>query len=848
MGELVMTKNEGRLDFLDESIRFMAEGGGILKAEEFVAKEQQAHPGMDTTSCYHKIVMARYFGLVLFNNYSSYYFLTESGTVYSRAISKESKIDAILKALTSVTFGRNNNAVNSNSDIEAPVVMLKAISLMGSASMTQIGLILYYMDAHGKTLSEAIDEVSACEDQSGLRRKLTENQNSKYFDVKFNKLFFELGIVEKEQGNYVLSKYVKDKHLDFINALPELKPIISKDKKNPEDINDTDYNDIFSHDVYGIHIKKENDALSEDRPHICIGWSKMGDISSVKSRTELNEMYDNTWYEANPRAKGQDVGQIWRFVSEMQVGDYIVFADGDVCHIGRIDSDYYFDANIYENQDADYANTRKVKWLKKNIQRSDLSIAFHRSLMTAMSVWTLNDYKSAVYDLLMGCYVKDDVLLEEIEEEDIFSGFASWLVSENNPDYTGTEKYNGYAEALEKLVKYMAEKDLIEDANLNEKDVEKYKGILEVYNDSDDAQEYDKVNVHHKRGAAALKKYIKYIKYLTTPHAEKFDYSATKGHAINKVFYGVPGCGKSYYIEHDLLHRMADSDEYNDPYSKDRVIRTTFYQDYSNTDFVGQILPRITKGENGEKDIVEYVFTPGPFTLALIQAISNPDKKVALVIEEINRGNAPAIFGDIFQLLDREKNSVSEYGIVNVNMIDYLNGLEFSVNGEKKRYTFSEIKIPGNMDIFATMNTSDQNVYTLDTAFVRRWEKEKIKNSFAKCSFAGLPVPGMPAYSWKKFATAINNCISRHLEDLQINEDKQIGAFFVKQELLEKNDAEKFAYKVFDYLWNDVAKLDRNIIFKHYNTLDDLIAAYKKDGIAVFNSDVFVEKEIEQDE
>jgi 5-methylcytosine-specific restriction endonuclease McrBC GTP-binding regulatory subunit McrB len=226
----------------------------------------------------------------------------------------------------------------------------------------------------------------------------------------------------------------------------------------------------------------------------------------------------------------------------------------------------------------------------------------------------------------------------------------------------------------------------------------------------------------------------------------------------------------------------------------------------------------------------------------LIQAISNPTKKVALVIEEINRGNAPAIFGDIFQLLDRDENGISEYGIVNVSMMDYLNAYEFTVDGEKKRYTFSEIKIPGNMDIFATMNTSDQNVYTLDTAFVRRWDKEKIRNSFKNCTFKAMPIPGMPQYTWEEFVTSINKCIAGHLEDLQVNEDKQIGAFFVKESLLASKDAEKFAYKVFDYLWSDVAKLDHGIFFNHFDTLESLIDAYKKNGVGVFKTGIFEAK------
>lgn len=323
-----------------------------------------------------------------------------------------------------------------------------------------------------------------------------------------------------------------------------------------------------------------------------------------------------------------------------------------------------------------------------------------------------------------------------------------------------------------------------------------------------------------------------------------FEYSVTAGSSVNRIFFGMPGCGKSYYIEHEILGKDNDTKEYVGEYSNERVIRTTFYQDYSNTDFVGQILPKIVKGESGEQDVVEYIFNPGPFTLALIQAISNPTKKVALVIEEINRGNAPAIFGDIFQLLDRDENGISEYGIVNVSMMDYLNAYEFTVDGEKKRYTFSEIKIPGNMDIFATMNTSDQNVYTLDTAFVRRWDKEKIRNSFKNCTFKAMPIPGMPQYTWEEFVTSINKCIAGHLEDLQVNEDKQIGAFFVKKSLLASKDAEKFAYKVFDYLWSDVAKLDHGIFFNPFDTLESLIDAYKTSGVGVFKTGIFEAKTI----
>lgn len=328
----------------------------------------------------------------------------------------------------------------------------------------------------------------------------------------------------------------------------------------------------------------------------------------------------------------------------------------------------------------------------------------------------------------------------------------------------------------------------------------------------------------------------------STVIATRFDYNTTSGDGTNKIFYGTPGCGKSYHIDHDILEKDKTTGLYTGKYLKNNIIRTTFYQDYSNTDFVGQILPKIVKSD--DVSTVEYVFNPGPFTLALIQAISNPSQKIALVVEEINRGNAPAIFGDIFQLLDRNENGISEYGIVNVSLMDYLNNYEFEVSGEKKKYIFDEIKIPGNMDLFATMNTSDQNVYTLDTAFIRRWDKEKIRNSFKGCTFASHKVPGME-YTWQEFVNAINNHIAKHLEDLQVNEDKQIGVFFIKERLL-NSSPEKFAYKVFDYLWSDVAKLDHEIFFRHFDTLEALISAYAREGVGVFKPGIFDKKETPQ--
>ncbi len=292
-----------------------------------------------------------------------------------------------------------------------------------------------------------------------------------------------------------------------------------------------------------------------------------------------------------------------------------------------------------------------------------------------------------------------------------------------------------------------------------------------------------------------------------------FNYSLINKSGKNVIVYGTPGSGKSYYVSNVLLANESI-----------KYIRTTFYQDYSNTDFIGQIIPVIE--DNGKR--VTYDFNAGPFTLALDLAINNPAESVALVIEEINRGNAPSIFGDIFQLLDR-KDGASRYRITNVNVQNYLKKKNPNLN-------IDYLKIPSNLSIYATMNTSDQNVFTLDTAFKRRWDFIKIKNNFVGHPFKNRYIPGMNM-NWEEFCSAINKLILE--SDGFINsEDKMLGAFFIDGDDLraEQTDLstvekrQKFAYKVLEYLWDDVAKYDRENWFGDTKTLDDLIDSYVSKG------------------
>ncbi|WRF70944.1 McrB family protein [Helicobacter pylori] len=289
----------------------------------------------------------------------------------------------------------------------------------------------------------------------------------------------------------------------------------------------------------------------------------------------------------------------------------------------------------------------------------------------------------------------------------------------------------------------------------------------------------------------------------------KIDESIRIDGGKNIILYGVPGSGKSYTLQRDYC---------NDNSVVEKIV---FHPDYSYSDFVGQIMPSVD-----DSGIVSYKFNPGPFTNILKKAYRNPQTKHVLVVDEINRGNAPAIFGEIFQLLDRLKHDKdgfkkgsSEYAINNMDIANI-------VHNDKH----ASIRIPSNLWIIATMNTSDQNVFTLDTAFQRRFSMQLVENSFENVDddFKNMKILDTDI-TWQKFCTTINEKIAQNNEGLSSMEDKRFGVYFVSIDDLKSK--ENFAHKVIKYLWDDVFKFDRNIIFNttKFNTLEAVVKNFTKE-------------------
>lgn len=292
---------------------------------------------------------------------------------------------------------------------------------------------------------------------------------------------------------------------------------------------------------------------------------------------------------------------------------------------------------------------------------------------------------------------------------------------------------------------------------------------------------------------------------------------------FNEIVYGVPGCGKSYYVINTLIPKIVGDSETH------KVFSTTFHPDYTNTDFIGQVIPKTCDGD------ITYAFNPGPFTLALEYALCRRDSPVILDIEEINRGNAPAIFGDLFQLLDRDETGNSQYSTINKSIIDYFN------DNKILPYKMESVRIPPNLYIVATMNTSDQNVFTLDNAFKRRWVMHRYPNDMSKCTYGDWYVPGSKKLTWAMLVTGLNKLMSDN-PDLFLNEDKQVGAFYLDSRcLISPDDLDNlnpenevlcsrcilFADKLLEYLWNDALRNEeKGIFFPGIGSYDELLMTF----------------------
>ncbi|OUQ44038.1 hypothetical protein B5E65_02150 [Gemmiger sp. An120] len=305
----------------------------------------------------------------------------------------------------------------------------------------------------------------------------------------------------------------------------------------------------------------------------------------------------------------------------------------------------------------------------------------------------------------------------------------------------------------------------------------------------------------------------------------------------NRIIFGAPGTGKSFKLNCEKDALLADGGEYE---------RVTFHPDYSYANFVGTYKPVPCKDSDG-KDAITYSYVPGPFMRTYVKAIKNgrtdAPKPFLLVIEEINRANVAAVFGDVFQLLDRGDDEVSEYPIqASEDIKRYLAG---ELGGNPDDY--SEIRIPDNMFIWATMNSADQGVFPMDTAFKRRWDFTYLGIDDSEAGIVGKKVIlGEGEYrrivEWNVLRKAINN----ELLTYKVNEDKLMGPYFISKKNLPESEmidptvfTRIFKNKVIMYLFDDAAKQKRITLFggcdeKAKNQYSKICREFDAKGVYIF--------------
>lgn len=312
-------------------------------------------------------------------------------------------------------------------------------------------------------------------------------------------------------------------------------------------------------------------------------------------------------------------------------------------------------------------------------------------------------------------------------------------------------------------------------------------------------------------------------------------------YALQQIFYGAPGTGKSHRIKEQLK-------ALNVP--KENIFRTTFHPDSDFSTFVGAYKPTMKKQyrydgkvkakyyedddlAGAKKDeviidkVIQYDFVPQTFIKAYVRAYQTKEN-VYLIIEEINRGNCAQIFGDLFQLLDRDENGVSEYTIkADADIRAYLEDvLGYDSEGIKD----GELCLPSNLYIYATMNTSDQSLFPIDSAFKRRWDWEYEPIKYKNADWV-IEINGNQ-FSWTSFQKEVNNRIFESTN----SEDKMLGDFFVKP--YDGIITEKLLLnKVLFYLWNDVCKDGDGDIFKTEDNKDVKFSdLYGENGTAMLLS------------
>lgn len=789
MGKIVMPKNSALLNEIEAVLQIYYEAGDWLPNEEYKTKLKAMIGDDQYSSSYtKKAQITSYFGLTVSRDLHTKR-ITDSGRIMYEAIqanNAEKIQDVLMNSLEKVKFGRNNDGCpDSNSDVEPPSLFVRASLDLGYLTYREFAYLLWKLEDVGGNYTDSISDIRRFREEGSVD---IGEEAQKYTDAKPIMILVRWGFLEEDEDDSTGGKHIRVKSsvkTRFEDRLKNLK-IYNIDKSDVDFIPPT--SDFVALTPEWFKDKAEEFATDDSEASaMYIDFNNrfgVDALSGLSGEDLLKTMFlgassDNLCHELEYVAKNTE---LFGSVKGGNAFKYPMFYDKD--------------ASMWTSGTRN--NPKQLTIDEAIIKGTSIRDGLLRGaeiINNSLPVDSVEDY--------LNLYAELYAVIPELVD-------SLWVI-----------KY--YHMLFPSLIPVFYNKDwqlrVLTALRMTPNDTAY--GRLGQINSF--VKECDISNV------AFARVFHKYCRNIAVDEHEDIGLDEVVAQRLkggtNIILYGVPGAGKSWTIKN----------EYCD--DETRMERLVFHPDYTYSDFVGQILPKIS--DDGS---VNYEFSAGPFTKLVRKAYINPDKMYFLVIEEVNRGNAPAIFGDVFQLLDRDKDGNSEYDITNSDIakVVYLNESH-------------KVSIPSNMSILCTMNTSDQNVFTLDTAFQRRWNMRLIKNKFRdevdEKRFAGTKILDTDV-TWERFFTEINSFILGKNIRMTSSEDKRLGTHFVSEEDLSIGDGSekqisRFPEKVLKYLWDDAFKFTKEDVFDldKVKSLEDVIELFVgstgNDRFLVFKENIY---------
>ena len=576
-----------------------------------------------------------------------------------------------------------------------------------------------------------------------------------------------------------------------------------------------------------------------EKSMVAMGWGQTGALTEYESSQGIDKQglaaaLREKYYPGDDSTATRKAGELARFYN---TGGNTVFVAVKGQQLkGLIDS---VGSYRYEPSD-EFAHIKAGRWCVVFPEGEQLPNASEGKLT---SCFELSDEDNLLF-LYKKYYYSDDHNEDQVNDTDPEEYnkrmFRSWMEKQVKPegDSEPGEPYS--TNSIDQYVNNIANTPLY---SMSGKSVFFTKDIRLI---KKTIAELD-VNEKNSIQRSAVKKYLQYaIDTGDSDMSVVFKTNIETKYERNRIVFGAPGTGKSYLLKQDCDELMDDT--------VGTYERVTFHPDYTYSQFVGTYKPVMDLDGRS----IRYDFVPGPFMRVYVDALKSARTEAPqphlLLIEEINRAKVAAVFGDVFQLLDRDADGVSEYEIQASE--DIRRYLSKELGGTEDRY--KKIRIPNNMFIWATMNSADQGVYPMDTAFKRRWnfeylgidEKENDIENIGKVNIAKYDEPIV----WNRLRKAINSKMSK---DFNINEDKLMGPFFLSKKVLDSDengmikDSERFIdafkSKVIMYLYEDAVKQSKRKFFdgcdsSKYSSVCD---AFDEVGMNIFGAN-FISSYYEQ--